>query len=517
MALTLTSAARLLTEHHLLREIVRGGRWSLNPSDFPDADTPFSDATYDSRKVREGSLLFCKGAFRAEYLSGCDSAGLSAYVAETEYSGTTTSTGLIVSDVRRAMSLLAAAFYDYPQHELTLIGITGTKGKTTTAYFVQAILGAISGGKAALFSSVDNCTDGHTYHESDLTTPESLDAFRMMREAADNGMQYLVMEVSSQAYKVNRVYGLTFDVGAFLNISPDHISPKEHPSFEDYLYCKRQIVRNSRTLVLGADCDHADLILQDAAQAEVPVHTFRLTEAEPGHLDPGDTATWPLDGSHARFQISSGSDSVALHLAMDGDFNYANAAAALAIVQAAGVDADDPAVASALENVRISGRMEEFVDKANHTVAIVDYAHNFASVKAIIDFVEERYRDRDPRLTLVTGSAGGKAIDRRQGIVEAAQGRVAELILTEDDPDTERAEDICAQMQGFVTDPRTASRIITDRKTAVETAMAEAKRHNGLDVVLVIGKGEERWIKRDGKHAPYESDTAIVRRMVTGR
>ncbi len=107
------------------------------------------------------------------------------------------------------MSLLSAEFYGRPQDELTVVGITGTKGKTTTAYFTQAVLNARSGGKAALFSSVDNCLDGHTYVESDLTTPESMDAFRMMREAADNGMKYLVMEVSSQAYKVERVYGLT--------------------------------------------------------------------------------------------------------------------------------------------------------------------------------------------------------------------------------------------------------------------------------------------------------------------
>lgn len=118
-----------------------------------------------------------------------------------------------------------------------------------------------------MFSSVDNCLDGHTYVESDLTTPESMDAFRMMREAADNGMKYLVMEVSSQAYKVDRVYGLTFDVAAFLNISPDHISPIEHPTFEDYLYCKRQIIVNAKSLVLGADSLHADLLREDAEAA----------------------------------------------------------------------------------------------------------------------------------------------------------------------------------------------------------------------------------------------------------
>lgn len=141
-------------------------------------------------------------------------------MAETEYSAATATPGLIVNDARKAMSLLSAAFYGYPQNELTVIGVTGTKGKTTTSYFTQALINAVSGGKAALFSSVDNCLDGHTYVESDLTTPESMDAFRMMREAADNGMKYLVMEVSSQAYKVDRVYGLTFDVAAFLNISP---------------------------------------------------------------------------------------------------------------------------------------------------------------------------------------------------------------------------------------------------------------------------------------------------------
>lgn len=225
MALTLASAADLLKEHHLLREIIQGDVWTDDPARIASADEPFAGITYDTRKVTPGTLLCCKGRFKAEYLNGIDEAGLAAYVAETEYSAATAAPGLIVNDARKAMSLLSAAFYGYPQNELTVIGVTGTKGKTTTSYFTQALINAVSGGKAALFSSVDNCLDGHTYVESDLTTPESMDAFRMMREAADNGMEYLVMEVSSQAYKVDRVYGLTFDVAAFLNISPDHISP----------------------------------------------------------------------------------------------------------------------------------------------------------------------------------------------------------------------------------------------------------------------------------------------------
>ncbi|WP_249356221.1 Mur ligase family protein, partial [Bifidobacterium moukalabense] len=233
MSLTLAYGVQLLSSHHLLDEVITPEHWSLDVNGIDNADVPFAHITYDTRAVREGTLLVCKGRFQPEFLDGLEDRGLVAYVSERDYSDYTDVPGLIVNDARKALSLLSAAFYGMPQNELKVIGITGTKGKTTTAYFTQAILNAHSDGRCAMFSSVDNCLDGHTYVESELTTPESLDAFRMMREAADNGMRYLVMEVSSQAYKVDRVHGLTFDVGAFLNISPDHISDIEHPTFED--------------------------------------------------------------------------------------------------------------------------------------------------------------------------------------------------------------------------------------------------------------------------------------------
>ena len=513
MALTLESAAQLLDAHGLLREIIQGDVWTLDAHDIDGAGNAFAAITYDTRKVETGTLLCCKGRFKAEYLQGIDDRGLAAYVAETDFSDATEAPGLIVDDARKAMSLLSAEFYGRPQDQLKVIGITGTKGKTTTAYLTQAMLNGCSGGKCALFSSVDNCLDGHTYVESDLTTPESMDAFRMMREAVDNGMEYLVMEVSSQAYKVDRVFGLTFDVAAFLNISPDHISPIEHPTFEDYFHCKRQIVRNCRSLVLGAGCAHADLIRQDADRAGIGITTFAL-----GSPDAADVTAEPKDTDHSRFSIGvEGAPIGDVQLALDGDFNYLNAAAAVAIARAAGFDFGSQKARNALhamEPVRIAGRMEHFKDPRSNTVAIVDYAHNYASVTALLDYVGQRYGSADPEITLITGSAGNKAYDRRSEIVKAAQDRIDHLVLTFEDTDDEPVENICKDMLDSVTNPRLDARIILDRAEAVETTVGADRRNpQRLHIILIIGKGDERWFKSHGKHIPYEGDDRIVERV----
>ena len=516
MPLTLRTAARLLSDHGLLREVIHDDRWMMQVPDDPADDVPFSAITYDTRTVGGGSLLVCKGRFRPEYLDGLDGRGLAAYVADTDYSAAVDAPGLIVDDPRKALSLLSAEFYDRPQDELTVIGITGTKGKTTTAYLTQAILNAHSGGRCALFSSVDNCLDGHTYEESDLTTPESLDAFRMMRQAADNGMRYLVMEVSSQAYKVHRVHGLTFDIGAFLNISPDHISPIEHPTFEDYLHCKRQLITNSKTLVVNADCDHMQLLRQDAAHAGIPVVDFSVHGPDDGRKT-AHAITATADGSDPDdFRvIIRDHDAGTFRLRLPGDCNIANAAAAMAIATAAGVPADSPAL-RAVETVTVPGRMEVLADPDTRTWAIVDYAHNFASVAALLDFVDSRYGADRPFITLVTGAAGNKAIDRRREIVEAAQHRIGRFVFTAEDTDTEPYEDICNDMMRHVTDPDVDARIVVDRVTALTEAIRDARSNpERRDMVLVIGKGHERWIKDRNRHMPYEGDDKVVSRLLS--
>lgn len=586
--LTLEKASDILQDNFLLREIIQRHpnvtqedvekdptyskveTWSTNPKDFPDFKKPFNHATYDTRDIKPGTLLFIKGNFKEEYLADVDKLGLKAYVAERSYSNCTNAIGLIVTDVREAMSILSAEYFGNPQEKLKIVGITGTKGKTTTAYFTHQILNTHSKGKAALFSSVDNCLDGKTYVESDLTTPESFDSFKMMREAVNNGMKYLVMEVSSQAYKIKRVSNINFDVAAFLNISPDHISPIEHPTFEDYFYCKRQIVENTKNLVLGSEINHGDLIVQNANECDVNILSFARINKDELKNNPCDSNNCDLckkyhnsydsrrypELAHPYYiaipskvdneaykimkmdltdeyleRISSMSVTRSVldnppyksigefKLSIAGDFNYDNAMAAIAIANMLNIDKDnDEKALKAIEEVKIPGRMEIFEDSKSNTIAIVDYAHNYISVKSILDFVNERYGDKNPRITLIAGSAGNKAYDRRKEIVEAAQDRIKQFIFTIEDTNTEDPMDICESMESYITNQNVESSIIIDRTEAIESCISDMRKryeenNDQLNIILIIGKGDEKWIKRLNKHVQYEGDSFIVKRL----
>lgn len=571
-SLTLSQACQLLMQHGLLREIIQRKAavnsnetptassqllfkqtWSLDAHDFAGSDTPFSFATYDTRQIQPGTLLFVKGNFQPSYLAHADEQGLTAYVSERNYADYTRAIGLIVNDERQAMALLAARFFGNPERELTIVGITGTKGKTTTAYYTHAILSQYTHGKTALFSSVDNCVDGKHYVESDLTTPESFDAFRMMREARNAGMTHLVMEVSSQSYKVHRVDGIQFAVGAFLNISPDHISDIEHPTFEDYLYCKRQIIANSKRLVLGADIPCTDLLLQDADNHDIPVISFAriheescnadeyvstkdndeepatdivpdvITLANPNDAQSYDIALLNVD-EHTRQEDNAYNDELhydlidTFGLSMAGDFNAENAAAAVAIIHALGIDLHDHCQdLHAIEPLRISGRMEIFEDTQSHTVAVVDYAHNYLSLSALLNFVDSKYASEHPYISVVTGSTGNKAYDRREEIVRAGEYRINEFIFTVEDTDTEDPQAICKIMQEAINNPSLQSQIIIDRTQAIETAVQSARQREHQTgqhtVILAIGKGDERWIKQLRRHVPYEGDSYVIKRL----
>ena len=224
--ITIENALNILKNDHNFREIIDKGQYFYHYRNLV-----FEKISYDSREVDASTLFFVKGDnFKKEFLEKAVTAGLQLYISEMDFE--VGIPALIVNDVKQAMSLLAMEFYGNPQDKLKLLAFTGTKGKTTSAYFAYHILQQSH--KPALLSTMNTTLDGEHFFKSALTTPESLDLFKMMATAVENGRTHLIMEVSSQAYLKKRVYGLTFDVGVFLNISPDHIGPIEHPTFEDY-------------------------------------------------------------------------------------------------------------------------------------------------------------------------------------------------------------------------------------------------------------------------------------------
>ena len=252
------------------------------PADL-DRSAPVALVSYDSRAVVPGTLFLCKGAhFRPEFLEAAREQGAFAYVSETPYPQASLPC-IQVTDMRQAIAPLADLFYDHPSGKLKVIGLTGTKGKSSTAYYLKYILDEYMAqqGKpdSGIISSIDTYDGGERF-ESHLTTPEPLELQRHFANALDHGLEYLTMEVSSQALKYHRTLCTDFAAACFLNIGQDHISPIEHPDFEDYFASKLRIFQQGAVNCVNLDCDHADRVLEAAKAAGKPVFTFSRKNQE---------------------------------------------------------------------------------------------------------------------------------------------------------------------------------------------------------------------------------------------
>lgn len=500
MALTLETVYNILHQQHLLKEFILADGWHLDKTKLPALS--FAAISYDSRKADSETLFFVKGAaFKEEYLTGAIAKGLQVYVAEQPYE-VAAACGIIVTDIRKAMALLGAAFYDYPQDKLKIAAFTGTKGKTTTAYFAHGILQETTGGKCAMFSTMETTLDGKNFFKSHLTTPESLDLFAMMAKAVENGMTHLVMEVSSQAYKLDRVYGLNYDVGIFLNISPDHISPIEHPTFDDYFYCKRELIYHSKVAVLDADMDYFQLVAESCQLAAIPAYTYGRSA--------GDYRISTSETDQREFFVENRIDPLKMtgnyRIKLPGDFNQDNACAAL--LAAALLGADTESAYRGLAEVSVPGRMLQ-LHTANGAVVYVDYAHNYISLKLFLEYTRQTHPAG--RQIVILGSPGNKAISRRHdfGVVLAELADVA--VLTADDPAYEDPQAIAEEIAAAIDNPAVEIIYEMDREKAITLALEMARPE---DVVLLAGKGEDPQQKVNGVDTPYDGDYVIAKHLI---
>ena len=478
--ITLEKILEILKKDHNFHEIIANNVYSLNWKENPT----FSTISFDSRHIDDKTLFFTKGAtFKKEYLEIAIKKGLSFYISQVDYE--VNIPVIIVSDIKKAMSLIAMEFYEHPEEKLKILAFTGTKGKTTAAYFAYNILK--QNHKPAMFSTMNTTQDGKTFFKSQLTTPESLDLFSMMSEAVNNGMTHLIMEVSSQAYLVNRVYGLTFDVGVFLNISIDHIGPIEHPTFEDYFYHKRLLLDNSKAVVINSDMDYFNVIEEQVT--DIP-HDFYGLKSD-NRIKNTSAFDFDLTGKLAgHYDIQ-----------LIGSFNQENAVAAGLACLKLGENLQN--IKKGIAETSVPGRMEVLV-QSNGAKIFVDYAHNGDSLEKLLTVVEEY---QEGKIILILGAPGNKGENRR-----ADFGRVInqhpqlEVILTADDPNFEDPQTISEEIASHITRPIS---IIVDREIAIKEALQLTQ--NEKDAIIIAGKGADAFQIVSGQRVPYDGDLEVAR------
>ena len=458
----------------------------------------------DSQQVVSNTLFLCKGVhFKAQYLQDAVNKGAFAYLSEVEYPEVNIP-WIPLTNVRYAMANLATMYYNDPWKELNVIGLTGTKGKSTTTYYVKTILDTylkrVEKQESAVISSIGTY-DGVECFESHLTTPEPLDLERHFRNAVESKIDFVTMEVSSQALKYDRVLGVNFSVAAFLNIGYDHVSSIEHPTWEDYFASKLRIFEQCTYGLVNLDSEHYEEILE-AAKASKKVVTFSETK------EAADFYGYNVHkvGNDIVFNVRGSDFDDEFKLSMPGLFNVSNALCAIAIARLYDIPVSD--IQAGLYQAKVPGRMEIYTSNDQKITAIVDYAHNQLSFQKLFESVRNEYPGY--RATIVFGCPGKKAQDRRHDLGEIA-GKYADYIyLTEEDAGEEDPLAIAQEIARAVEKEKAPYEIIIDRKQAIARAVEDAANVQGNTVILITGKGAETRQKRGTEYIPVMSDVECV-------
>ena len=472
---------------------------------YPDSDPVITGLTYDSRDVSPGSLFVCKGRhFKKEYLLKAIDRGAVAYLGEDNLQ--VDLPFLQVSDVRVAMPILAQRFYNHPEREIEIIGITGTKGKSTTAFYLREILNLwqlAAGAKEIAFISTIETYDGVERFDSHLTTPEAMELYLRLHNARSSGIKYLVMEVSSQGLKYNRLDGISFSAAAFLNISEDHISDIEHSDFNDYLHSKLRIFRHTPRVVLDLDQPESPGVQQAASENNNTIYYYSRQNPVADVF-----ATKIIKSEYGyNFDVLMPEGVFPFEIEMPGQFNIDNALAAISLARL--VSCPVEFMQQGLKQARTPGRMELFATKDRKILALVDYAHNKLSFEKLFETAGLDFPGY--RKVIIFGCPGSKGISRRYDLGTAA-GHLADYsYLTEEDPRYEDVVMISKEVGRHIEAAGGSYEIIADRKEAIRTAFEQAKDKT---LLLIVGKGAETTQMRGDNYVEVQSDISIAQELV---
>ncbi|WP_343347715.1 UDP-N-acetylmuramoyl-L-alanyl-D-glutamate--2,6-diaminopimelate ligase [Terrisporobacter petrolearius] len=396
---------------------------------------------------------------------------------------------LFVEDTRTSLSRVSHNFFEKPSSSLKIIGVTGTKGKTTITNYIATVLNE-SGVNTGVIGTNGTFFNG-TYEVTENTTPESYELHRIFRKMLDNGVTCVSMEVSSGGIMQNRVEDVDFDVAIFSNLSPDHIGPKEHPTFDHYLQCKARLFKMAKHGIINIDDDYANDIINAAT---CDVETFGI-ENDANLTANNIRYSKEIDSLGVSFDCNTKEETFPCFICSPGTFSIYNALAVIAVCKY--LDVKREIMIDALKNAKVSGRVEVLPILPYATV-IVDYAHNGVSLENILQTLKNYDHDR---LICLFGSVGGRTAIRRKELGDVAARECDLAILTADNPDFEDPmnviNDIAQSFEGFSCEVVK----IADREEAIKYTIRNAKEG---DMIVFAGKGHEKYQLINGEKLPFD-------------
>ncbi len=459
-------------------------------------NTEISDIIYDSRGIKDGCLFVClKGAsFDGHSFAQEAVDGGAAAVVVCEDIDAVGAPVIRVADTHLALAYISAAYFGHPARELITVGITGTKGKTTTASMVAAILSA-GGYKTGIIGTLGIVIDGNV-EETSNTTPESYEIQRAMRKMIDRGCRCAVMEASSLGLKWHRTGGFIFDYGVFTNFSHDHIGGSEHKDMEEYLACKAMLFRQCRIGLINIDDSHAQAV---TAGATCKIETFGFNDK--AQLIGSDDHLISKAGYLGVCFNVSGALSMEVDVDIPGKFMAYNALAAIAVCRH--FDIPEQAIKDGLNTVKVKGRVEPVAVPGNYTL-LIDYAHNAVSMESLLTILRE-YRPN--RLITLFGAGGNRPRDRRYEMGEIS-GRLSDLsVITEDNSRFEDVMDIIEDIKVGINKTDGKYVVIPDRTDAIRYCIENAR--DG-DIIVLAGKGHESYQDKNGKKTHYDEREVVA-------
>lgn len=451
----------------------------------------------DSRKAEKGSVFVCiSGAVSDGHSYAADVAakGAAALVVEHNVDVPEDVTVILVKDTRYALALMSAAYFGYPADKMKIIGITGTKGKTTTTYMIKSILDGV-GHKVGLIGTIEAII-GEKHIPASNTTPESYTIHKYFAEMAEAGCDCVVMEVSSQGLMLHRTAGIPFEIGIFTNLGKDHIGPNEHKDFEDYKRCKGLLFQQCRLGIANVDDRYFKDVFKNATcrvemfgfseNADLRAENVKLV-SRPGYLG-------------VAYHVS-GLMNFDVEIDIPGKFSVYNSLTAIAVCRHFQVPAEK--IKEVLKQAKVKGRIE-MIKVSDEFTLMIDYAHNAMSLESLLTTLKE-YNPK--RLVCLFGCGGNRSRDRRYEMGEVS-GRLADLtIITSDNPRFEEPQDIIDDIKTGIgrTDGKYVE--ICDRKEAIKYAIANGQPG---DVIVLAGKGHEDYQEIRGVKHPMDERVLIA-------